>query len=237
MRRALLCITSRKKASDGPGRSVRVLIDRSGVVFEPPESWLRRIINSIHVLDPHRDATGVETLVSWAYPMHLTKARRGHLWRVLQQLRTDMQVSVRGRTRLAVRLLLGLSVAAYGGLMVMPSAQHDAALGAVLSVAGLFLGLAALTLPRVLQPCWQERRRIILGHGRCPCCLAEVCLKNQRAGVVTCDTCSSTWAAWELPDPGVSTAVSRCAACAYDTHATAGACPECGSGQPSRRVA
>ncbi|MFO0856346.1 MAG: hypothetical protein U0640_03185 [Phycisphaerales bacterium] len=221
----------------------RVLTDASGIVFLAPESMRSKVVHALTRLaqrgQPHIDARGERTMISTRFALHLSEQRRSHLWSVLSRVGSDMQSAARERIKHVRAALVVTSVLSYGLLLVPATLSLPAAIPACLAVLGMVCVVGSLVAHKVIDPPWRERRRILLAHRRCPCCLAsiEVPAREKHASAdvnrsgetmhtIECPTCANAWLVAEIP--AFAQTQTRCAGCGYDT-CTSPNCPECGN--------
>ncbi len=224
----------------------RVVTDASGIVFLTPESLRSRIIHLVTRLtrhsQPHIDARGERTLISTRFALHLSEQRRSHLWSVLARVGSDMQSAARERIKHARIALVITCCASYGLLLVPATLSLPAVIPAFLAVLGMLCMIGSLVAHKIIDPSWRDRRRILLAHRRCPCCLASIDSPARQstgahrtgpapqdhsntAHTIECPTCANAWLVAEVP--AFVQPRTRCTACGYDT-CTSTSCPECG---------
>lgn len=223
----------------------RVLTDASGIVFLAPESLRSKVVHTVTRLtqhsQPHIDARGERTLISTRFALHLSEQRRSHLWSVLARIAGDMQSVARERTKHVRVSLIIVCCVCYGALLVPSTLSLPAVIPAFLAVLGMLCVIGSLVAHKLIDPPWRERRRIMLAHRRCPCCLASIDApshtsgaENNTAHTIECPTCANAWLITEIPPLAQTRA--RCTACGYDT-CTSPDCPECGHAADSLRRA
>jgi hypothetical protein len=197
--------------------------DVRGVVFRPRYD----VLTLMRACCPRlRDARGRAVVIATTRMTHLAKHRRERLWSVRAAISHDMNAVVR-RTRLraSAGLLLGAMVL-YAALLISDDATWAAPLRlpAALTALGCLAGACATPLH---QPCARVRRRIVLSHARCACCL-EGLSRELTSGVTRCGLCDCAWPSDEVGEADGEH--HRCDDCAYDLSGLHEPhCPECGA--------
>lgn len=197
--------------------------DARGVVFRPRYDWLTLVRAAMPVM---RDARGRGVVIATSRMHHLARHRRERLWSVRAAIGHDMRAVMR-RTRW--RASAGLVAAAgvmYGVLGAIDTGSAAAVVKMPLAIAGLAcVGAACLTW--LLEPHARLRRRIVLSHARCACCL-ETVTRDARSDVTRCTLCEAAWPSDEVGEADGEH--HRCDACAYDLSGVHEShCPECGA--------
>lgn len=197
--------------------------DVRGVVFRPRYDWLTLVRA---VLPVARDARGRPTVVATSRMHHLARHRRERLWGVRAAIEHDVRAVMRRTRRRTSLLLLLAAVCMYGVLAVLDGQNVAGSLVLPVAISAFALVVCAIATP-LLQPSVPIRRRIVLSHARCACCMERV-ERDETDNVSRCTLCGCAWMSAEVGEADGEH--HRCDGCAYDLSGVHEPhCPECGT--------
>lgn len=197
--------------------------DARGVVFRPRYDWLTLARAAMPVA---RDARGRPTVIATTRMHHLARHRRERLWGVRSAIEHDVRAVMRRTRRRASVLLLFAAMSLYGVLALLDGQNLVTGLTLPIAVVAFALVASAVATP-LLQPAAPVRRRIVLSHARCACCLERI-ERDETDTVSRCGLCGCAWLTAEIGESDGEH--HRCDGCAYDLSGVhEPSCPECGA--------